>query len=1104
LQIAIYGPGARLQDICVQLTGTHLPQNRIDAYESLEAALKVLHQSAMPVLLLDARIAPDERITRFARANAPAIGTATTFEGLQGNEACAFLAANGAALKRLVTEQAAPRMPVGSWMTPTPAGPVQARNVRVNVRSSGLAFTGYATAARHLMIGMRAAGVDVTWSRDWVEQESADVPKSDRELLEQIARSDDPGADFTLLYNTPTYSDGRAFLARYRETIVPRSPLICATMFETDAIPARWAAALNTCEAVWVPSTYNKHSFAAGGVDPQLLHVVPIGLDVENYALDGDAMELPERRAFNFLSVFEWNRRKGYDVLLRAYSQAFRAGDDVALFIRSTAEGMTIDEALAQALRELGLKRKQMAPIVLLRDKIPQTLLPALYRAIDAFVLPSRGEAFGIPYAEAMALGVPVIGTAFGGPLDFLRLETGYPVPCTLGPVDAAFAEKMPVYRGQRWAEPSVEATAAAMRAVRDDAHDAKARAARAAELIRTQFNRDTTGRTAAGVLQSLPKKQRARPAPDHGKLQYVGIPASLAGYGSETRAFLSALDRQSIGVELAMYNYENLDGTMLRGEEARLINRSIFLKSAPGSPVLYHLLPTQVGEHPDGRAAIVRTMEETDGLGEGWVEALERFDQIWLPSIFNADTFERAGVDPKRIRIVPGCIDTDFWSPSTGGMTIPGAANFRFLAVFDWMARKGWDTLVTAFMRAFSMNDDVSLTLKVTDLVARAEGEDLDVGAAVQRVAMQAAPQKVAKGTAPRVLVLSQRLSEDDLARLYASHHAFVGPSHSEGWGRAHFEAMACGLPTIGTRWGGNLAFMNDANSYLVDIEGLIEAHGTGRYVGRRWAQPSVEHLEKLLRRVYERPYEARARARQARDDLVHNFSLDVVGATLRERLEEVTQLDFPAAWSPGIEAKPELAIIVDARNPTACTPESLRRILVHTRSTRTITVLCQPDRKEEIELLARSLGADEQVVTDFDTAVQNARRCPFVAIVRADVYVSIAWDRDLIEVLSTQFSAGCAVPHFYGIGLQPENDATPNYNLTTLEHFDQYAIRCMTDTAGKGAYALAFPPLCLVMKSAMYQPAEPNLFPATLPAGYQCWTAFDCIAHLAKQNAS
>ena len=52
--------------------------------------------------------------------------------------------------------------------------------------------------------------------------------------------------------------------------------------------------------------------------------------------------------------------------------------------------------------------------------------MPALYRAADCFVLPTRGEGFGRPLLEAMAAGVPVIATRWGGHTDFLDDQHAY------------------------------------------------------------------------------------------------------------------------------------------------------------------------------------------------------------------------------------------------------------------------------------------------------------------------------------------------------------------------------------------------------------------------------------------------------------------------------------------------------------------------------------------------------------------------------------------------------------------------------------------------------------------------------------------------------
>lgn len=79
-------------------------------------------------------------------------------------------------------------------------------------------------------------------------------------------------------------------------------------------------------------------------------------------------------------------------------------------------------------------------------------------------------------------------------------------------------------------------------------------------------------------------------------------------------------------------------------------------------------------------------------------------------------------------------------------------------------------------------------------------------------------------------------------MVALYNSCDAFVLPSRGEGWGRPYMEAMACGLPTIGTRWSGQLEFMHDENSYLIDIDGLEDVPSTVElpfYQGHRWARP-------------------------------------------------------------------------------------------------------------------------------------------------------------------------------------------------------------------------------------------------------------------------
>jgi glycosyltransferase involved in cell wall biosynthesis len=103
--------------------------------------------------------------------------------------------------------------------------------------------------------------------------------------------------------------------------------------------------------------------------------------------------------------------------------------------------------------------------------------------------------------------------------------------------------------------------------------------------------------------------------------------------------------------------------------------------------------------------------------------------------------------------------------------------------------------------------------------------------------------------------------------------------------------EAMAMGLPTIGTRWSGNTEFMNDDNSYLVEPADIVDVPDCAlreapTYRGHRWAEPSVEHLRQLIRRVFEHRDEARAKGARARQDVTEKYDVAVVCRKIAERL--------------------------------------------------------------------------------------------------------------------------------------------------------------------------------------------------------------------------
>jgi glycosyltransferase involved in cell wall biosynthesis len=230
------------------------------------------------------------------------------------------------------------------------------------------------------------------------------------------------------------------------------------TMLEIDGLPPDWVAACNQMDEVWTPSAWGAATFADAGVRRPLA-AMPLGYDPQRFHPG-----LPNRRIdgrFTFLSVFEWGARKGPDVLLRAYARAFTARDDVLLLLRVNNHDGALD--VGRLIGDLKLPGDGPPIALIYNRQLDPTQLGSLYRSADCFVLPSRGEGWGLPILEAMACGLPVIATNWSGQTEFLHPGVGFPLRVrALVPADP----RTPYYIGFRWAEPDADQLVDLMRYV--------------------------------------------------------------------------------------------------------------------------------------------------------------------------------------------------------------------------------------------------------------------------------------------------------------------------------------------------------------------------------------------------------------------------------------------------------------------------------------------------------------------------------------------------------------------------------------------------------------------------------------------------------------
>jgi glycosyltransferase involved in cell wall biosynthesis len=282
-------------------------------------------------------------------------------------------------------------------------------------------------------------------------------------------------------------------------------------------------------------------------------------------------------------------------------------------------------------------------------------------------------------------------------------------------------------------------------------------------------------------------------------------------------------------------------------------------------SILFYATEPTAWNLDYHGRRRIGRAAFWTDRIPARWVESCNAMDEIWVPSSFHREAFVASGVSPEKIVVFPLGVDTKLFRPGCSPLPIPNRHGFNFLAITDPHDRKGINLLLRAFLEEFKTEDDVSLLLKVAPQEDRAMDIEAELALFIEK------EMGLALEDSPVILLQEDCLPYSAVPSLYAAADAFVLPARGGAWGRTLLEALACELPVIATRWGATLELLNDANSYLIETEGLSPVLARDGFLTKhQWANPSVDHMRQLMRMVFSDPEEARNRGRKGRAEVV------------------------------------------------------------------------------------------------------------------------------------------------------------------------------------------------------------------------------------------
>ena len=318
-------------------------------------------------------------------------------------------------------------------------------------------------------------------------------PEEAAALVRATSRQDDPSVpeivhgrcgEGLAHVRLPVYVYGRArpraarlMVERARGSGGDEEVYSCASRAAVVVAPTRWGAEQFGANAAVAPEA----------VDPALFSRAAAARDDDARA-SIEAL-LGPKPLFRVLSIFKWERRKAPDVLVDGFFRAFH-DDDAELVIHAYRPSWERgDKDLRRVAERMRPARNEARLTWLGGVELSRRELRALYAAVDCFALPTRGEGWGLPVHEALAMALPTIVTGVAGPLD---ITGGNGTAWLLDPGG----------RGSDClARPRAEDLATALREVRDDPAGALKRAAAGRERVARLYSPAVVARRFVEVL---------------------------------------------------------------------------------------------------------------------------------------------------------------------------------------------------------------------------------------------------------------------------------------------------------------------------------------------------------------------------------------------------------------------------------------------------------------------------------------------------------------------------------------------------------------------------------------------------------------------------
>jgi len=272
------------------------------------------------------------------------------------------------------------------------------------------------------------------------------------------------------------------------------------SIFETINPPKEWVKRMNTMDGIITATSFNKNIFEKSGTRKPI-YSVPHCFDTK---LFNEEVKAEGRFGkTTFISIGTWKRRKNWESLIKAFYDGFEMKDNVCLLIK-TDNPQLLKSTVASIKKNGPWRTKQTAPVYTEESThVNFEDIPKIMKKGDIYVNASLSEGFSLPSLHAMALGIPLITTRFGGVLEF-----AHPQFCTYiepkGYQTIMDMDGIPQFKNCIWPVIRVSDIRDAMRNVWSNFSREKIKASQAYEYVHNTYSYKQIGPQMINAINSI------------------------------------------------------------------------------------------------------------------------------------------------------------------------------------------------------------------------------------------------------------------------------------------------------------------------------------------------------------------------------------------------------------------------------------------------------------------------------------------------------------------------------------------------------------------------------------------------------------------------